>query len=424
MNKQKINDIFPILRKSPDFLSVFRPPEHPVSVSAYKTRRFIGRTGKKSPVFRFFRQERYGEGLFLQFSFGEYLSDIIITREFPKIENYFADFSGSLVVADSNTLPIAKNIFKNIEPPFCVLDSGEENKNWRSTEKILRFAHDAKLGRDAVFFAAGGGVLGDLTGFAASVYKRGCRFVLVSTTLLGMVDASVGGKTGFDLFETKNLIGSFFPAEKVFIPLNALASLPQIEWKSGTAELIKTSVLSSSDDDFFDLISDNIENLKQYRENNIDLLFKLIEKAVIFKGGIVSEDPKEKGNRRVLLNLGHTFAHALESVCGLGKITHGEAVAWGMVRACELGCALGITPKERAEKITAVIKGFDYNVECPHPFAPDARTLLNEMKNDKKNKSGRLTFIVPDAQSARQVTVESGKDIELLIDILKGGNDS
>ena len=355
----------------------------------------------------------------MQFLFGEYPTDVKISHEFQEIENYNNNFSNSIIIADKNTAFIAEKFNKKYNLPQCILESGEENKNWSSVEKILSCAHNAKLGRDGIFIAFGGGVIGDLSGFAASIYKRGCRFFLISTTLLGMVDASVGGKTGFDFLEIKNLIGSFYPAEKVYIPLDALSTLPQIEWKSGMAELIKTAVLCE-DDILFNLILENTESLKEYKNADKELLLKLVEKAVSFKGSIVSEDPKETGSKRVLLNLGHTFGHALESACGLGNISHGEAVAWGMLRSCELGCALGITPKERAIKITRLITEFGYNIACPHPLAAEADVLFNAIKNDKKNKNNALRFIVPDTKGALSVNIESEKDINTIMTILKG----
>ena len=356
----------------------------------------------------------------MHFLFGETTTDVIISREIPGIENFSDNFSNSIIIADENTVSIAKKISGRHELPLIVLESGEEFKKWGSVEKILSCAHKEKLGRDSFFIAVGGGVIGDLTGFAASIYKRGCRFILISTTLLGMVDASVGGKTGFDLFEIKNLVGSFFPAEKVYIPLDTLSTLPQNEWKSGMAELIKTAILCPSDnDEFLNLISSNIDQLSEFKNVDKDLLLNLVERAVSFKGSIVSEDPKETGTMRILLNLGHTFAHALESACGLGNISHGEAVAWGIVRACELGCILEITPEKRAQKIINIIKAFNYITECPHPLCNDMQILLNAIKNDKKNKAGNIRFIVPASKGAVPVTVETENGINMLMNILQ-----
>ena len=278
------------------------------------------------------------------------------------------------------------------------MKSGEDNKNWQSVEAILSAAHNASLGRDAVFIGVGGGVIGDLTGFAASVYMRGCRFVLVPTTLLSMVDASVGGKTGFDLFNVKNLAGSFYPAEVVYMPVQSLSTLPDREWKSGLAELIKTAILSG--DDFLDMLAETI------KDNFLrgDKLLKCIEKAVLYKGTVTSEDFRESG-KRALLNLGHTFGHALEAAAGLGSLSHGEAVAWGIIQSCALGLLLGITPLKRAEKIKAVISHFGYDCSCPNRLA-GTDAFRTAMSSDKKKKQGKMTFIIPDEKSAKIVDIE------------------
>jgi len=233
---------------------------------------------------------------------------------------------------------------------------------------------------------------------------RGIRAALVSTTLLGMVDASVGGKTGFDLFGIKNLAGTFYPAEKVIMPLASLESLPEYEWKSGMAELIKTAVLA--DDDFLQMV----KTLKNSREN----LAAAVSAAVEFKGRIVEKDPRETGSARALLNLGHTFGHALESSMGLGKISHGEAVAWGMARACELGRKLGITPAERAAAIMEVLNLFGYQTKTPYP-GMDKDRFMSAIVSDKKKKSGKMTFILPAKQGAQIVMLEDNKDIEIII---------
>jgi len=182
------------------------------------------------------------------------------------------------------------------------------------------------------------------------------------------------------------------------------------------AELIKTAILSG--DDFLDQITDNINLLTDYTKlTETDILRKCIEKAVFYKGSIVSEDPKEISGKRMLLNLGHTFGHALESTAGLGVISHGEAVAWGIVRACELGEKLQITPPLRAKKIKDLFCSFGYECSNIHPLAADTDTLLNVMKSDKKKKQGNLTFIVPDEKSACPVIIKSESELEILYDL-------
>jgi len=368
----------------------------------------------------------------MQFTFGEYKTSVFLSHEIPLIKKITSDLgSGSfvpIIVADENTRAIAEKICGKNKLPLCVLKSGEENKNWAAVQEILSAAFTAGLGRDGIFIAVGGGVIGDLCGFAASVYMRGCRFVLVSTTLLGMVDASVGGKTGFDLFGIKNLVGTFYPAQAVYLPMESLASLPEREWKSGMAELIKTAILDG--DDFIDklmlLYVGNASGTSicgfynSIKLGEVETLCECIERAVLYKGSVVSEDLRESG-LRMLLNLGHTFGHALEAAAGLGNITHGEAVAWGMVRSCELGTALGVTPRSRALKIRKLIESFGYNYACPHPLAASADAILKAMESDKKKQGGKKTFIVPDEKSARAVVLESEKGKKILETILEGG---
>ncbi|MDR0504043.1 MAG: 3-dehydroquinate synthase [Treponema sp.] len=354
----------------------------------------------------------------LQFNFGEYTTRVFISREIPGLDKIAADVdpqpdsselkSNLFFICDENTGYIADKICGSFIAPRCVLKSGEESKTWDSVELILEAARKASCGRDSYFIGVGGGVIGDLAGFAASIYMRGCRFMIVSTTLLGMTDASVGGKTGFNLSGIKNLAGSFYPARNVYMPLECLSTLPEKELKSGFAEMIKTAILDS--DDFLEQLS-----IKNYLDH--ELPADLIERAVTYKGAIVSEDFRESG-RRMLLNLGHTFAHALESAAGLGEISHGEAVAWGIARACELGVMLGITPAQRAEKIIKLIKSYGYIVSSPHPLVSDTEAFFNAIKSDKKKKNAKLTFIVPGTESAVPVTMETENDFKLLYKVL------
>ncbi|MCL2764376.1 MAG: 3-dehydroquinate synthase [Treponema sp.] len=348
------------------------------------------------------------------FSFGNYKTCVHIIHEIPEIGGIFKDVScnvsNTLLIADENTAYIAQKITCDLKLPLCILKSGEDNKSWQSVQTIIEAARNAGLGRDGVFIAVGGGVIGDIAGFAASIYMRGCRLVMVPTTLLSMVDASVGGKTGFDLFDIKNLAGSFYPAENVYIPLKALLSLPQKEMKSGMAELIKTAILCGGN--FLEELYSLCGNITE------DALFNFIKRAVKYKGSIVKTDPLEKGKKRILLNLGHTFGHALESASGLGNITHGEAVAWGIARSCELGIAFGITPKERAKKIKDLLTAFDYYTACPHYLVKDNETLINAMYSDKKKRDGKLTFIIPDKNSAHPLVLETENELNILRNIL------
>ncbi|GHU16600.1 3-dehydroquinate synthase [Spirochaetia bacterium] len=361
------------------------------------------------------------------FNFAGTISKVHIQDEIPAIDDIFEDMGAgmpcpaSLLVCDENTDPIASGMAVKRQDgqctPFCVLKAGEEYKTWQSVEQILLAAKEAGLGRDGIFIAVGGGVVSDLTAFAASIYMRGARLCIVSTTLLGMVDAAVGGKTGFDLFGAKNFAGTFFPAPRIYLPIESLKTLPQKEWKSGMAELIKTAVLDK-DEEFFRLIESLTGDFPQkLLEEKPETLIDCIARSVALKGRIVEADPKEAGTERALLNMGHTFAHALESAAGLGRLSHGEAVAWGMARSCELGLALGITPRSRTGAITALLRACGYETAAPHPLQGEAETFLKTIGGDKKKKGGKLTFVVPAAQGAELVGDISES---LLLSIING----
>jgi 3-dehydroquinate synthase len=391
------------------------------------------------------------------FNFSGLLSKVSIRRELPEAGSVIGDItrktedeedvqpvSRCLLVCDENTLPLARAMVQGGESvageisgsqtfPICVLSPGEERKNWASVEQILRSARDAGLGRDGLLIAVGGGVLSDLTAFAASVYMRGIRLCIVSTTLLGMVDAAVGGKTGFDLFGIKNLAGTFFPARRVYLPVNSLGTLPPVEWKSGMAELLKTAVLDG--DEFLALAASLNRDLppdsftvsfpeiftRRLLEGGAEELTDCLSRAIAYKGRIVESDPRETGTQRALLNLGHTFAHALESAAGLGRISHGEAVAWGIVRACELGIALGLTPLSRAETICRLFSSYGYRIAAPHPLVDDIEFFLKALEGDKKKKGGKPVFIVPAAQGALQTGSDTPPETSLLRSIVAGG---
>jgi 3-dehydroquinate synthase len=349
----------------------------------------------------------------MNFTFGRYASSVHIAPDIPEIDAVLSESGAerALLVCDTNTLPLAENMRRGTLAGLCVLPAGEQAKGWQSVETILKTASDEGLQRDGLFIAVGGGVVSDLCGFAASVYKRGAGLAIVSTTLLAMVDAAVGGKTGFDLFGIKNFAGTFYPARHVYMPLAALRTLPPEQWRSGLAEIIKTLILDDS------LYTDETrERLLAIRPATggagttpdiIEAASGLISRSVEVKGRIVEEDPEERGGERALLNLGHTFGHALESAAGLGRLSHGEAVAWGLARSCDLGLELDVTPPERAKSIRAVLDAFGYETASPHPALLDGEAFRQALKNDKKKKGGGICFAVPAERVACLVTIDS-----------------
>jgi 3-dehydroquinate synthase len=343
------------------------------------------------------------------FSFGRYKSSVHIEQDFPRLDAILEvmEAENALIVCDTNTFFFAERIMETRNAAVCGIPAGEEAKGWPAVEKILKAAHDAGLGRDGLFVAVGGGVVSDLCGFAASIYKRGAQLAIVSTTLLGMADAALGGKTGFDMLGIKNFTGSFYPARHIYMPIDAILTLPEREWRSGLAEIVKSAILDGSIHSKLTLDRFLLLTQKPSTRMADEAIGTLLGKTVGLKGRIVEKDPLEQGER-VLLNLGHTFGHALESAAGLGRLSHGEAVAWGIARACELGLELGITTQDLVEKIRFLLSELGYETKTPHPAVVNdvnGKDFMLTLEGDKKKKSGTLRFVVPSQTGAEIVPI-------------------
>jgi 3-dehydroquinate synthase len=267
-----------------------------------------------------------------------------------------------------------------------ILPDGEVHKTLDSAARIFAALAELKASRDACVIALGGGVIGDLTGFAAACWMRGIAFLQMPTTLLAMVDSSVGGKTGVNLAQGKNLVGAFHQPCAVVIDTDTLATLPARELRAGCAEVVKYGALG--DQDFFAWLEDNADALLA---RDPAALAQAIATSCRHKAAIVARDETEQGER-ALLNFGHTFAHALETASGYGVLLHGEAVAIGMVLAARLSAQLGRAPAADAERLAALLARFGLPTAIPADL--DADALIELMLLDKKNLSGRLRLIL------------------------------
>lgn len=297
-------------------------------------------------------------------------------------------------------------VYKAGSNTLCIIGSGEKYKTIESVLEIVKAALDSNFNRNCLFVAIGGGVICDMTGFAASMFKRGVDVEFVSTTLLADVDAAVGGKTGCDFDSYKNMIGAFYPAKKLHVFSQFVKTLPEKEYISGLAEAIKTAFLF--DREMLELFRTQKEKVMNRDDEVLNRLISGCSKA---KAKIVHEDPKEKGNR-AFLNLGHTFGHALESVSGLGEITHGEGVAWGMAKAFEYGLKNGICPKEYAEEGIKLLASYGYSTGKANA-APEK--ILDAMRKDKKNMSKAIKLIVQSGpQSTKIIEAADEKILEVL----------
>ncbi len=282
-----------------------------------------------------------------------------------------------------------KEKLANFDIDEVILPDGEAEKSLANFERIMSHLLTNEHGRDTTLIALGGGVIGDITGFAAASYQRGIDFVQVPTTLLSQVDSSVGGKTAVNHPLGKNMIGAFYQPKAVIIDIDSLATLPEREFNAGMAEVIKYGILG--DYDFFVWLEQNVASIKA---GDKDTLSEMIEKCCQCKADIVASDETEAGVR-ALLNLGHTFGHAIEAEQGYGNWLHGEAVATGMVLAAKLAIVMNLLEVSALCRIESLINVFDLPLIAPTTMGFD--DFVRHMRRDKKNIGGKLRFIVPTA---------------------------
>lgn len=272
-----------------------------------------------------------------------------------------------------------------------IMPPGEASKSFTELETLVDWLLDNKVERQDMVIALGGGVIGDLTGFAASTLRRGVRFTQIPTTLLAQVDSSVGGKTGINVPQGKNLVGAFHQPSLVLADLDVLQTLPDREFRAGYAEIVKYAAIC--DRPFFDWLESNLDALKN---RDSQALSYAIAKSCQTKADIVAQDEKEHG-ARALLNLGHTFAHAYENLTGYSdNLLHGEAVGLGMAQAARLSVDLGLCPETDAQALVNHLASAGLPISQTDvkggPF--EATNLVNAMAQDKKVSQGVMTFIL------------------------------
>ena len=357
----------------PDLNSIFYSSEEENSPQRiFVTDTNVASLKQIQPFVNFFRGENYSQ---------------------PKIENGFIGTRGKDVL--------------------LILGSGEPFKTIESVLAICKAAIDSNAKRSAVFTGIGGGVITDMTAFAASIFKRGATCELVPTTLLSMVDAAIGGKTGCDFDSYKNMIGSFFPAQKIHIIPSFIQSLPENEYRSGMAEVVKTALLYSKE--LFEKLASKPEILQNRKDPLVEEMIKICVNA---KAAVVEQDLTEK-NIRMQLNLGHTFGHALETRAGLGKVSHGDAVAWGIARAAELSKKIGLCTENYVQTVKSALSSFGWETQPMHSalngkFASEkeaALSLFEAMKKDKKNASNKVRFVLQEDVGETVITKKKKKDV-------------
>lgn len=320
------------------------------------------------------------------------------------------------IVTDSNVDKIYGQPFEDLlkdKSLFLgkfVFQAGEGSKTFKTFEELLRALVKARLDRNSCILALGGGVCGDMAGFAASTYMRGIDYIQIPTTLLAMVDSSVGGKTAIDLPEGKNLVGAFYQPKGVFIDVSKLETLPGREISAGLAEVIKYAMIL--DGDFFAYLHNNLSGINS---SDFEVFAHVIAKCCSLKADIVSKDEKEQ-SLRAILNFGHTFGHALEMVSGYNKFIHGEAVAIGMLMACELAVNLGYFDRDKINALSSLLEGIKLPVKSG--LSIDAKTIYDAMMSDKKTKGGKISFIIPDKDIGK-VKIVCDVDKEIILQSMR-----
>ena len=272
---------------------------------------------------------------------------------------------------------------------YHLIPAGESYKNYNSISQVFDRALECKLERNSTMVALGGGVVGDMTGFASATWLRGMNFVQVPTSLLAMVDASVGGKTGINHPQGKNLIGAFHQPKLVLIDPTVLKTLPEREFKAGMAEVVKYGVIW--DKDLFEQLEEasRLDSL-----NNIEssLLNEILSRSCQAKADVVAQDEKESG-LRAILNYGHTIGHAIESLTNYDTFVHGEAVAMGMVAAGRIAVAMNLWSEVETQRQDNLLKKIGLPTKIPNYL--EVEKIIDHLQNDKKVKDGKVRFVLP-----------------------------
>lgn len=325
----------------------------------------------------------------LRNDYSSLISEVVKSREKP--------YGKVCIVTDSNVAPlylkqvydIFSSTFKNVVT--FEITAGEASKNLKNVQIIYRTLVENHFDRSDLLVALGGGVIGDLTGFTAATFLRGISFIQMPTTLLSCVDSSIGGKTGVDFDEFKNIVGAFYMPKLVYMNLSTLKSLPKEQFSSGMAEVIKHGLIS--DKEYYDFLIQNIDGISSL---NDDLIEKTVFRSCEIKGRVVEEDPKEMGIRATL-NFGHTIGHAIEKLSDF-NLFHGYGVSIGAVAASFLSMQRNFISEEDFRKIVSTFKSYGLPVSVPKELSSSleisSEKVLSATKSDKKMDKGQIKFIL------------------------------
>ncbi|MDO4477722.1 MAG: 3-dehydroquinate synthase [Lachnospiraceae bacterium] len=336
--------------------------------------------------------------------------DIVLTDSFESLADAIRKTGLTpdriAVIADSNTAPLySASILECLrtfdpEPLLITIPAGEIHKNLTSITSIYDALIPAGFTRKSLLISLGGGVIGDMTGFASATYMRGIPFIQIPTTLLSQVDASIGGKTGFDYNDYKNMIGAFHMPSLVYINMAVIGTLPEREFRSGMAEVVKSALIK--DEALYNWLKENVAAINAHDTATLE---EMVRRTCMIKQGVVTRDPFENGER-MLLNLGHTIGHAVEKALNF-TMTHGECVALGMVAASRMSADRSLISEKDHEDIVKTLKALALPVSCE---AINRQAVLNNTKSDKKMQNKQIRFVLlralGDAFTAYDVTDE------------------
>ncbi|MGX9418047.1 3-dehydroquinate synthase [Vibrio sp. RC27] len=327
----------------------------------------------------------------------------------PALISFLSPKQKVVIVTNTTVAPLyAERITELVTKHGCQsellkLPDGEKYKNLDTFNTVMSFLIENNYSRDVVLIALGGGVIGDLVGFAAACYQRGVDFVQIPTTLLSQVDSSVGGKTAVNHPLGKNMIGAFYQPQSVIIDTSCLSTLSDREFASGMAEVIKYGIIY--DAELFSWLEQNMESLYSLDQQALSYA---IARCCSIKAEVVAQDEKESGIR-ALLNLGHTFGHAIEAELGYGNWLHGEAVSAGMVMAAKTSLLQGLISERELERIITLLKKAKLPVNTPESMSYD--DFIKHMMRDKKVLSGQLRLVLPTGIGQSEVRSDTPENI-------------
>lgn len=317
------------------------------------------------------------EQLIIKTDLGE--SKLLLGESIKNIGNYLPD-TKVVVITDTNVRELYEDFFPE-EVNVIEIGTGEENKTLETLSYIYEKLVEFEIDRSSFIVGIGGGIVCDITGFAASTFMRGIKFGFVSTTLLSQVDASIGGKNGVNFKGFKNMIGVFNQPEFVICDFTMLMTLPEDEYIAGYAEIIKHAIIKN-----YEMFCYLEKNVNEAMEQNLEVIHRVVYDSLVIKSEVVQKDEKETGLRR-MLNFGHTIGHAIEKNTGL---IHGKAVAMGMVLSAKLSEKRGYITKEDVKRITDLISAY----KLPVDFPLDKKEIVEIMKKDKKREKQIINFVL------------------------------